>query len=133
MSLSDHLRYLRAMQGGPHIADVAHGANVDNVAAVTVAEKQYRPLEDEDLLNKLAAYYGRPLEEFHWHNARSRKQFTFFINGAMGSETAVSLTLRHGVTLTGTVEDWDLACVALRTADGRLLVVQRHAIIDWSV
>lgn len=133
MSLSDHLRYLRAMRGGAHIADVAHEANVDNVAAVNLAEKQYRPIKDKDLINKLAAYYGRPPEEFHWHNARSRKQFTFFINGAMTAQTAVSLTLRHGVTLTGLVEDWDLACVALRLGDGRLLVVQRHAIIDWSV
>ncbi|HRQ38902.1 MAG TPA: hypothetical protein PLD25_13425 [Chloroflexota bacterium] len=132
MSLSDHLRYLRAMKGGSHISDVAQAAGVEKVVDVNMAEKQYRPLADEGLMEKLAVYYGRPLDEFHWHNARSRKKFTYFINQAKEQETAISLVLRHGETLTGTVTDWDLACVALRLADGRVLVVQRHAVIDWS-
>lgn len=132
MSLSDHLRYLRAMKGGLHISEVALAAGVAKVVDVNLAEKQYRPLADEGLMEKLAAYYGRSLDEFHWHNARSRKQFTYFISQAMQNETAVSLVMRHGETITGTVEDWDMACVALRLADGRLLIVQRHAVIDWS-
>lgn len=132
MSLSDHLRYLRAMKGGLHISDVAQAAGVAKVVDVNMAEKQYRPLTDEGLMEKLAAYYGRPLEEFQWHNTRSRKQFTYFINKAWREETAVSLVLRHGETVSGMVADTDLACVALRLADGRLLVVQRHAVIDWS-
>lgn len=132
MSLSDHLRYLRAMKGGLHISDVAHAAGVEKVVDVNLAEKQYRPLADEGLMEKLAVYYGRPLEEFHWHNARSRKQFTYFINQAMQNETAVSLVMRHGETLIGVVADYDPACVALRLADGRVLVVQRHAVVDWA-
>lgn len=132
MSLSDHLRYLRAMKGGPHISEVAQAAGVAKVVDVNLAEKQYRPLADEGLMEKLAVYYGRPLEEFHWHNARSRKQFTYFINQAMQNETAVSLVLRHGEIVSGRVEDTDLTCVALRLVDGRLLVVQRHAVVDWS-
>ncbi len=132
MSLSDHLRYLRAMKGGLHISDVAQAAGAAKVVDVGLAEKQYRPLTDEGLMEKLAAYYGRSLDEFHWHNARSRKQFTYFISHATRNETAISLVLRHGETITGRVEDWDLACVALRLADGRLLIVQRHAVVDWS-
>ncbi len=132
MSLSDHLRYLRAMRGGVAIDEVAHAVGIEKVIAANMAEKQYRPVADDTLIEKLAAYYGRPLEEFQWHNTRSRKQFTYFINKAMQKETAVSLVLRHGETITGMVEDWDMACVALRLADGRLLVVQRHAVVDWS-
>jgi len=132
MSLSDHLRYLRAMRRGLPLDEVGLGAGIEKVVDVNMAEKQYRPVEDEELMEKLAAYYGRPLDEFHWHNARSRKQFTHFINQAKEEETAVSLVLRHGETLTGVVEGWDLACVALRLADGRVLVVQRHAVVDWS-
>ncbi len=131
MSLSDHLRYLRAMQGGTPIDEVAHAAGAEKVGDANLAEKQYRAVADETLIEKLAAYYGRPPAEFHWHNARSRKQFTHFISQAMQNETAVSLVLRHGETLTGTVADYDPACVALRLADGRLLIVQRHAVIDW--
>ena len=132
MSLSDHLRYLRAMKGGPHISEVAQAAGVAKVVDVNLAEKQYRPLTDEGLMEKLAVYYGRPLEEFQWHNTRSRKQFTHFISQAMQQGTAVSLVLRHGETVSGMVADTDLACVALRLADGRVLVVQRHAVVDWS-
>ncbi len=131
MSLSDHLRYLRARQGGTYTLDIAHALGLEKPTAVNLAEKQYRPIHDEELVAKLADYYGRPLEEFQWHNARPRKFLTFYIARALRTKETISLTLRSGRQLTGTAEWWDLSSVGLRDENGRLLVIQRHAIIDW--
>ncbi|HID54712.1 MAG TPA: hypothetical protein EYP41_22085 [Anaerolineae bacterium] len=131
MSLADHLRYLRALKGGPHIAEVAEAIGWEKVADITLAEKRYRPLEDEALMAKLADYYGRPLEGFVWHNGRSRKQLTTYIHQAIENETPVHLALRHGETLTGRPLWWDLAAVGLEIADGRAVIVLRHAVVDW--
>jgi sRNA-binding regulator protein Hfq len=131
MSLSDHLRYLRAKQGGVGTLEVAQAIGLEKPTAVNLAEKQYRPIHDEELVAKLADYYGRPLEEFQWHNARPRKFLTFYIARALRTKETVSLTLRSGRQLTGTAEWWDMSSVGLRDENGRLLVIQRHAIIDW--
>lgn len=131
MSLSDHLRYLRALQGGTDFETIAEAIDLDNPAHIAGAERQYRPLKDESLIEKLAGYYDRPVEEFHWHNARSRKALTFYLEKARWEQTAVSLTLRGGEKVAGIVEWWDLASIGLRVEDSRLLVVQRHAVVDW--
>ncbi len=131
MSLADHLRYLRALKGGPHIAEVAEAIGWEKVSDITLAEKRYRPLEDEELMAKLADYYGRPLEEFEWHNGRSRKQLTSYVHQAKENNTPVRLTLRHGETITGRPRWWDLAAVGVEMDDGRTVIVLRHAVIDW--
>lgn len=131
MSLSDHLRYLRARQGGTDTIEVAQAIGLEKPTAVNLAEKQYRPVHDEALVAKLADYYGRPLEEFQWHNARPRKYLTFYIARALETKETAVLTLRSGRQLTGTAEWWDLSSVGLRDENGRLLVIQRHAVIDW--
>lgn len=80
---------------------------------------------------KLAAYYGRSLEEFQWHNARPRKYLTFYIARALKTGETVTLTLRSGRQLCGKAKWWDLGSIGLEDENGRLLVIQRHAIIDW--
>ncbi len=131
MSLSDHLRYLRARQGGTETTVVAQAIGLEKPTAVNLAEKQYRPLRDEDLIARLADYYGRSLEEFQWHNARPRKYLTFYIARALKSKEWITLTLRSGRQLKGKAEWWDLGSIGLRDENGRLLVIQRHAVIDW--
>ncbi len=131
MSLSDHLRYLRALRGGTPTLEIATTLGLPKPYPVNLAETQYRPVRDEELVANLAAYYERPLEEFQWHNARPRKYLTFYIARALKTKETVSLTLRSGHQLTGTAEWWDLGSVGLRGEDGRLIVVQRHAVIDW--
>lgn len=132
MSLADHLRYLRALKGGPHTAEVAEAIGWEKVTDITLAEKRYRPLENEELIAKLADYYGRSREEFVWHNGRSRKQLTSAIHQAKENDASVSLTLRHGETLTGKPLWWDLAAVGLEIEDGRTVIVLRHAVVDWA-
>ena len=131
MSLGDHLRYLRAMHGGIDTATIAEAIGLEKPGPINQAEVRYHPVYDAELIERLAAYYGRPRDEFEWHNARPRKFLTFTIAQALETGEEVSLTLRTGEVLAGTAEWWDLASVGLRTTDGHLLVVQRHAVIDW--
>ena len=131
MSLSDHLRYLRAQQGGTETMEIAQAIGLEKPTAVNLAERQYRPLRDEELVAKLADYYGRPLAEFQWHNARPRKYLTFYIARARKTGETVQLTLRSGKQISGTAVWWDLSSVGLEDAHGHVLVVQRHAVIDW--
>ncbi|MEZ4511127.1 MAG: hypothetical protein R3C62_04575 [Chloroflexota bacterium] len=129
MSLSDHLRYLRAINGGEHPNAIYEAIGVEK--GIMTAETAYRPIRDEALIAKLADYYKRPLEEFEWHNARPRKFLTFYVAEAMRNNTPVELQLRSGQTLAGNVEWWDLSSIGLREENGCLLVVQRHAVVDW--
>lgn len=131
MSLSDHLRYLRAMQGGVSTQVITEAIGLEKPTPVNHAETQYRPVRDPELVAKLAAYYQRPLTEFQWHNDRPRKYLTFYLARALETKETVTLTLRSEEQLTGTVEWWDLGSVGLWDENGRLLVVQRHAVVDW--
>ena len=131
MSLSDHLRYLRANKGGVTPDEIAEAIGWEKPSHIALAEKRYRPVYDTELIEKLADYYGRPAEEFHWHNARPRKFLTFAAARALKTKEPLSLTLRSGETLTGTIEWWDLGSLGLRLGDGRLLCVQRQAVVDW--
>jgi hypothetical protein len=79
----------------------------------------------------LADYYGRSLEEFHWHNERPRKFLTFSLAEALRTQQPISLTLRSGELLAGQVTWWDLSSIGLQQVDSHLLVVQRHAVVDW--
>ena len=130
MSLSDHLRYLRAMRPGLTPEDIAEALEGALPGAVSQAEKRYRPVADEALIAGLARFYGRPLAEFQWHNARARKYLTFYVQRVLESQAPAMLTLRGGQTLSGRVVWWDLGAIGLQTEEG-LLVVQRHAVIDW--
>ena len=131
MSLSDHLRYLRALHGGTDTVTIATAIGLELPGQIYLAETCYRPVDNVPLVENLAAYYGRSTEEFHWHNARPRKYLTFYIAQAIRNKQAVSLTLRSQEVLQGNPEWWDLSSIGLRMGDGRLLVVQRHAVIDW--
>lgn len=129
MSLGDHLRYLRAMNDGQHPTPIYTALGISR--GLITEEIAYRPMRDEVLMAKLADYYNRPLEEFQWHNARPRKFLTFYLAAALGQKTSVELQLRSGQKLHGTVEWWDLSSVGVRQENGRLLVIQRHAVVDW--
>lgn len=131
MSLSDHLRYLRAMRGGFGTQTIADAIGLEKPWPINEAEVRYRPVRDSELVAKLADFYGRPLEEFQWHNARPRKFLTFYAARALETKEPASLTLRSGEVLRGQIVWWDLSSIGLKMDDGRTIVVMRHAIIDW--
>ena len=130
MSLGDHLRYLRAL-ADVNTAAIAEEMGLERISPITLAEVRYRAVDDEALVAGLAEYFGRPVEEFQWHNVRPRKHLTFYVQRALELNEAITLILRSGATLSGLPEWWDLASIGLRKSDGQLVVVQRHAVVDW--
>jgi hypothetical protein len=130
MSLGDHLRYLRAL-ADVNTGTIAEALGLEAVSPINMAEVRYKPVEDEALVAALAEYFGRPLAEFEWHNARARKYLTFYVQRALEQKEPITLTLRGGEMLSGQPEWWDLSSIGLQTEAHGLVVVQRHAVVDW--
>ena len=132
MSLGDYLRYQRAMRAGMDTNTLAAALGVERVRDLNEIEQRYRQMGDDDLLEKLAAYLNVPVDELKWHRARYRKKLSAFCQSAFESGSPVILHLRVGESFQGHVKEWDLACIALEPLDGgELLVIQRHAVVDW--
>ena len=132
MSLGDHLRYLRAMRGGVDTRAIAEAVGLDRPWPINEIEVRYREVGDDELVTKLADYYDRPVEEFFWHRARSRKRLTQDIAKAIQEAQSVRLHLRSGTTLAGEPLWWDLGAIGLLLdGEDEITVVQRHAVIDW--
>jgi hypothetical protein len=132
MSLSDHLRYLRALHGGPSNADLRQVFSEEDTGLYFAIEQRYRDVSTDDILPKIAAYYGVPVEELQWHRARSRKALALHVYTAMQNHDIVALRLRTGETLLGHPVWWDLAAIGLQLiGEEDLIIVQRHAVIDW--
>jgi len=131
MSLGDELRYLRALRGGPDHWTVEDGAGIPR-GTLWQLELRYRRVgEDDEVLSRLAAYYGVPLERLQFHRERYRKALSAYLHRAQESGQVARFRLRTGETLAGWVRWWDLAAFGLEVEDGTLTVVQRHAVIDW--
>jgi uncharacterized protein YijF (DUF1287 family) len=132
MSLSDHLRYLRALNGGPSNADLQQALGDEDTSLYFAIEQRYRDVSTDEIIPKIAAYYRVPVEELHWHRARSRKALALHVHAAIQNHDLVALRLRNGETLIGHPVWWDLAAIGLQPiGEEDLIVVQRHAVIDW--
>jgi len=60
-----------------------------------------------------------------------RKSLSAYLQ-SLGSQMAVRVKLRTGETLAGRVRWWDLGAFGLELEEGgMLIVVQRHAVLDW--
>jgi len=132
MSLGDHLRYLRAVRGGPGLIEVSQAIGVASAARLGQIEQRYSDPSDDATLEKLAVYYAVPVEELQWHRARLRRNLALHVHAAMQAGQQVTLRLRTGEAVSGHPVWWDLGAIGLQPADGgALLVIQRHAVIDW--
>ncbi len=132
MSLSDELRYLRALHGGGNLMEVEGEIGL-TPGALRYMEQRYRRVgEDDEALAKVAVYYGVSFEKLQWHRERYRKVLSAYLHQSLVSQAAVRVELRTGETLTGKVRWWDLGAFGLEPEDGgSLIVVQRHAVLDW--
>jgi transcriptional regulator with XRE-family HTH domain len=132
MSLGDELRYLRAFHGGGNLMEIEEKIGLEP-GTLRYMEQRYRRVgEDDAVLTKIAAYYDVPLEKLQWHRERYRKALSAYLQQALESETPARFELRTGETLTGQVRWWDLGAFGLEPETGRpLVIVQRHAVIDW--
>ena len=132
MSLGDELRYLRAFRGGGNLMEIEDAIGL-KPGTLRFMEQRYRRVgEDDEVLAKIAAYYGVPLEQLQYHQERYRKALSAYLHQALESETTARFELRTGETLAGRVHWWDLGAFGLDPEDGGpLAVVQRHAVLDW--
>jgi transcriptional regulator with XRE-family HTH domain len=131
MSLGDELRLLRAKAGGITPSDIEEATGVD-AGLYSQIEQRYREMGDDETVERLAAFFGCQAEPLKQARARSRKALSRFLAQALESGDTVEFELRTGDKLMGQVGWWDLGSLGLEpTAGGSLIVVQRHAIINW--
>jgi transcriptional regulator with XRE-family HTH domain len=132
MSLGDELRYLRAFHGGGNLMEIESEIGIEPGTLRYVEQRYRRVGEDDEILGKIAAYYDVPLETLQYHRERYRKALSAHLHEAMKAETVARFHLRTGETLSGQVRWWDLGAFGLEPRDGEpLIVVQRHAVLDW--
>jgi hypothetical protein len=90
-------------------------------------------LGDDETLDKLADYFGADVEALKRARSRSRKALSQYMDQALLEKSLLRLNLRSGETLSGRLAWWDLGALGLQPDDGgSLIVVQRHAVLDWS-
>ena len=131
MSLGDELRYLRAKAGGITPFDIAEATGVD-ASLYRQLEQRYREMGDDETIEKLSAYFGCDATILKRARARSRKALSQHLFKAKQSDEPVTLHLRTAETFTGRVAWWDLGALGLEPMDGGpIVVVQRHAVVDW--
>lgn len=131
MSLGDYVRLLRAQRGGHDHADFAAAYGDAATKQLHLLEMRQRDISDDALLEKIAVFYGVSVPELQWHRQRSRKALSRYLLGAQLASRSITLRLRTGEELTGELTAWDLTAIGLKYANGALLVIQRHAVIDW--
>jgi len=131
MSLGDELRYLRARAGGPTPLEIEEATGVDS-GLYRQLEQRYREMGSDETVEQLAAYFGGDPEALKRARGRSRKALSQHLDDAQDRGSLVQFQLRSGGAISGRVVFWDLGCVGLSpVSGGPLVIVQRHAIIDW--
>lgn len=131
MSLGDELRLLRAQAGGPTPFEIEEATGIDP-GLYRQLEQRYREMGNDRTVEKLAEYFGCDAAALKRARGRSRKALSQHLHNAQTSGSEVHLRLRSGDVLQGRVTSWDLGCIALvPAAGGPVLVVQRHAVVDW--
>jgi len=130
MSVGDYLRYLRARKGGVTPWEIQEATGVP-CGVYGHMEQRYRELGDEETLQKLATYFGVPVEELTRRKPKYRKLLSGALEAAKQGGIPIRLILRSGHEFTGCVEWWDLGAALLKLDDGSEIVVQRHIVDDW--
>ena len=134
MSLSDYIKYLRAKHGGDTPWEIAEASGVPAGAIHLIEVKHRRVGEDDEQLEKLAAFFNVPLEELTTRREAYRKRFAYFLDEVSNGETAVCLKLEHGEELEGIVLWYAREALALTPVgetNGEPYIVQRSWVADW--
>ncbi|MGQ9459171.1 MAG: helix-turn-helix domain-containing protein [Anaerolineae bacterium] len=133
MSLGDYVRYLRALKGGPTPLEMAEEGDIP-AGEYRQIEQRYREVATDETVQRLARYFGVPVEELEWRRAWPRKALTSALDRALRQGLRIRLTLRTGEHLSGRVRWFDLGAALLEPDDGSgELVVQRHVVETWEL
>jgi len=120
------------MHGGESTADIAKAIGIPTPWPINEVEQRYREVGSDELVAKLAEYYGVPVEDLLWRRKLSRKKLSEFLEETSKSGQKARLLLRTGERMEGTVQWFDLGAAALDLADGSgQVIVQRHIIDNW--
>lgn len=134
MSLGDYLRYLRAVHGGESTLEISDKLGLLSPWPINEIEQRYRDCGTDELVAKLAGFYGVPVEDLTWRRKRSRKGLSAFLSNAADNSYTIVLVLRSGERLEGVVDWFDMGAVLIRPNDGpEEIIVQRHIIDDWEL
>ena len=136
MSLSDYIKYLRAIKGGITPWEIAEASGVPASEVHLIEVKHRRVGDDDETLSRLADYFGVPLEEFTSRRDHYRKLLTQFLEDSHRKESTVTLTLEGGESVSGKVDWFSREAVALvpGSADGGNedpYIVQRGWVASW--
>jgi hypothetical protein len=132
MSLGDYLRYLRALHGGESTLEIAKALGLPSPWPINEIEQRYREVGADELVQKLADYYGVPVEDLVARRKRSRKALSQFLDDAQKAGRKVTLVLRNGERLSGAVQWTDMGALALETGEiPGPVVIERHIVDDW--
>ncbi|MDQ3930998.1 MAG: helix-turn-helix transcriptional regulator [Chloroflexota bacterium] len=136
MSLSDYIKYLRAVKGGVTPWEIAEASGVPASEVHLIEVKHRRVGEDDETIAKLADYFGVPVEELTGRRDSYRKMLTGFLEQNQGKENKVTLTLESGEEVSGQVEWFSREAVALVPGNGDgenadPYIVQRGWVANW--
>jgi sRNA-binding regulator protein Hfq len=130
MSLGDTLRLLRAKRGGVTPLEIEEATALPK-GLYRQMEQRYRAVGDDESIRILAEYYGVPFDDLRWRLDWPRKALNHALVACVRDSKPITLHLWNGQSIAGAVKWWDLGAVGLETADGSLVVVQRHAAERW--
>jgi hypothetical protein len=133
MSLSDHIKYLRAVRGGATPWEIAEVSGVAAGDIHFLEVKHRRVGEDDEMLQKLASFFEVPVEELTRRREAYRKRLTYFLDEHLQSSTPIALKLEGGEELEGNIAWYSREAVALSQGedDANPYIVQRGWVADW--
>ncbi|HET9494917.1 MAG TPA: hypothetical protein VFR15_11865 [Chloroflexia bacterium] len=135
MSLSDFIKYQRALKGGLTPWEIAEGSGVP-ARDVHLLEVKHRRMGDDDaMLDMLATYFGVPIEALTSRREAYRKRLTFFLEQKVRENRPVTLRLENGEELTGSIKWYSREAIGMvlegAESEDDVLVVQRAWVADW--
>ena len=135
MSLSDYIKYMRAVKGGTTPWEIAAVCGMPAGEIHFIEVKHRRVGEDDDTLEKLAQYFGVELGEFTKRREAYRKLLTRLLEECLQSSSGVTLKLESGEEIEGMVAWYSKEAVAIVPPESGEencpYIVQRAWVADW--
>src|SRR4051794_249280 len=135
MSLSDHIKYLRAVKGGLTPWEIAEGSGVA-AREIHLLEVKHRLVGENDaVLQRIADFFEVPLEEFSSRRGAFRKRLTAFLEESQEDSAPITLKLESGEEITGKIDWYGREAIAVVPGDtGEVThpyIIQRAYVADW--
>jgi transcriptional regulator with XRE-family HTH domain len=132
MSLSDRIKYLRAVSGGLTPWEIADKSGVPAREIHLIEVKHRRVGENDEVLEKLAGFFNVPLADLMRRREAYRKRLTLFIEESEEQSAPVVLKLEGGEEIEGTVAWFGREALGITVPGAEEpIVVQRGWVADW--